>query len=234
MAKKAWRYASATFSAGAPAAASRATASSRLRPITCRIAASSGAAQPWTEKASRMQATIACWLSTRVPSQSKTTRRGGPSGAEIGIALRIHRKAEEGEALLHVPGQGRLHLEHATLGMRHADRARMQMQQRLLRTAGQRRLAPAILEIAQDGRAERGAMDAELMRAPRLGQKRQPGRLPASAVDQAPMSDGPEPVLLVRRDALAARARELGERQIDGSDIALGHADRHRPIELHR
>jgi hypothetical protein len=49
--------------------------SSMPSPTWRRTAASSGAGRPSAAKAVVMTAMIACWLSTRVPSTSKTIRR---------------------------------------------------------------------------------------------------------------------------------------------------------------
>jgi hypothetical protein len=140
MVKKALRYASAMNPGGtAESASNRDTASSRLSPIMRRIAASSGMAQSWAVNASRMQETMACWLSTKVPSQSKTTRRNGLSAVELGIGVGIEGESQKREGLLHVTGQRSLHLHDTAFRMRHADCARVQVQRRPALGPGQYR-----------------------------------------------------------------------------------------------
>ena len=85
--------------------------------------------------------------------------------------------------------------------------------------AGRRRgegLAAAIFAVAQDRRAHRHAMGAQLMGAPGDGHQRQPGRAPAGMLDHAVIGDG-APALLVGLHLLAMAAALLGERQVDAA-----------------
>ncbi|VXC96451.1 exported hypothetical protein [Sphingomonas sp. 8AM] len=66
---------SARCTAGSRSGASSAIASTRLSPTIARIATRGGAASPSAAKACSMARQILAWLSTSVPSQSKTASR---------------------------------------------------------------------------------------------------------------------------------------------------------------
>ena len=72
------------------------------------------------------------------------------------------------------------HSQRPAVGVRDFEAARVQVQAMRRRAAGQLRRGAAIFAVAEDRRAERGAMGAQLMRAPGHRQQRKPARpLPA-------------------------------------------------------
>src|SRR5690349_7786823 len=100
----------------------------------------------------------------------------------------------------------------------------------------------AIFEVAHNRRAERGKMDANLVRASGARLDRDPGKLLARSFDDDIVCDGILGVvadaLVDRRHALVAamlaEAAFLGERRLDGAAPDLWHALGQGPVDLLR
>src|SRR4051812_37037568 len=116
--------------------------------------------------------------------------------------------------------------------MGHTDAPGVQMKLIGQLGAGDEGAVAAILAVAENRRAERDAVHAQLMRAPRHRQELEPGGAPARDVERAIVRDRALAVLVDRGDAFAAVAAPLGERAIDLAGARLRLADHDRPIEL--
>ena len=75
----------------------------------------------------------------------------------------------------------------------------------------------AVFEVAEDRCADRGAMNAQLVRASGDRHQSEPARLRPGAVDDPIIGDGAAARLGVGPDAFAAMAGQFCERQIDAA-----------------
>src|SRR5262245_44340223 len=114
-------------------------------------------------------------------------------------------------------GQRRGHAQHAAVRARQDERAGVEMELPWLRHALGARGGAAILAVAEDRRAERDAVGAELMGASGHRHEDEPAYLVARMGDDGVAGDRRTAVLLVGHDALAETAPELRQRQIDPS-----------------
>src|SRR3546814_2029863 len=111
----------------------------------------------------------------------------------------------------------------------------MQMElprQRLARQEGGR---PAIFAVAENRRADRGTMGAELMSAAGERHQGEPSRLLPDMLDGAVEGDGPLAVPLplgIGSDPLAGPPRLLAPTQIDAAPRPLRDAAHPAPVEL--
>src|SRR5689334_15928956 len=97
----------------------------------------------------------------------------------------------------------------------------------------QQGLLTAVLAIAQDRATDRRAMDAQLMGASGTRPKRQESGTLAGAIEHTEVGQGLLPLVMIDLHRFAiARARPLGQRQIDRALGARRCADNDRPIEL--
>src|SRR3954454_10057594 len=156
------------------------------------MASADGTLSPAARNAACAQVTIVAWLSTSVPSQSKTISftvgssplplREGLLPAEGGS---VHPFVEGGARQLRVvqaePAQRLLERgrrfggqpEPATLGTGQVELAGVQHQ--ALGGAGRVRVLAAVLAVAQDRAADQGRVRAQLVRAAGEGHQRRPG-----------------------------------------------------------
>ena len=97
----------------------------------------------------------------------------------------------------------------------------------------QQRFLAAVLAIAEDGAADLGAVDAELVGAAGARPKRQQSGTAGGAVHHPEMGERLLALLVIDLHGLAiARAGPLGERQVDRAFRPRRHADDHGPVEL--
>src|SRR3954451_23904275 len=94
------------------------------------------------------------------------------------------------------------HPQRSAVGVRDFEAARVQVQAMRRRASGELRRAAAILAVAEDRGAERGAMDAQLMRAPGHRQQRDPARLDARMIEHPVIGDGALAALVIGMYAL--------------------------------
>jgi hypothetical protein len=83
--------------------------------------------------------------------------------------------------------------------------------------AGQVGRRLAVFEVAEDRRADRRAMDAQLVGASGNRHQGEPARLRPRAVDQLVISDGAAALLRVGPDAFAAKPGHFCEQQVDAA-----------------
>ncbi len=130
--------------------------------------------------------------------------------------------------------------ETAAVGPRDVDGAGVQMQP-VLDVAAAAHVRAAIFEVADDRRADRGQVDADLMRAAGQRLDRQPGEFLAGGVDHDIVGDRVLGALargIDRGHALVAAARAvaafLRQRRLDRAALDTGHALDQRPVDLLR
>src|SRR5215207_9373883 len=236
-------YASTSASIG-PCAPTRAVkASARDRPTTDRERCRLGGSRPCAAKAARWAATMRCWLSTRVPSTSKTTSF---TGAAVRLVRRFDDRvvaagveAEQIEALLHVGRQRRRHVDRLARARVRDDDAPGEEMQLLLDAAGQLPvLHVEILRIADDRVANMGGVGAQLMRAPSHRLERQPGEFLGRRLNDGVVGErmaGALVAVLGNAHARIALAHLLlGEVGGDASLLQARHAGDERPINFAR
>src|SRR5690242_13733193 len=102
-----------------------------------------------------MQATMLCWLSTKVPSQSNTAKRMRASLIDQFVRIGIGGEAERVQRLDEMRRRRRLDVERPALGMRDADAPRVQVKLLGDPLHPQERAAAPIFAVAEDRRAER-------------------------------------------------------------------------------
>src|SRR3954471_12332804 len=126
------------------------------------------------------------------------------------------------------------HPERPAVGMRDFEAARVQVQAMPRRASGELRRAAAILAVAKDRRAERGAMDAQLMRAPGNRQQRDPARLDASVIENPVIGDRALAALVVGMHALTPAttfgAAALRKPEIDAAPLRARQSGDDRPV----
>ena len=88
--------------------------------------------------------------------------------------------------------------------------------------AGEMCRGRTVFGIAEDRRAECGAMGAQLMRSSGHRQQGEPARLGTHAVDHTVISDGVLTLLGIGADPFTLTAGELGQRQVDAALAQLG------------
>ena len=142
---------------------------------------------------------------------------------------------EEFPEAAHMRRQRGGHPQRSAVGVRDFEAARVQVQAMRRRAPGELRRGAAILAVAEDRRAERGAMGAQLMRAPGDRQQRDPARPAAGMVDHAVIGDG---ALAASRRHARARARlalappPLESAEIDAAPLRPRQAGDDRPIDF--
>ena len=110
------------------------------------------------------------------------------------------------------------------------------MQVKLLRIGdtGEMHGDSTVFRIAKDGRADRGAMSAQLVCPAGDRQQGEPARLRADALSHMVIGDGALAFLGIGADPFTLATGKLGERQIDASLPQFGQPDDDRPIDLAR
>src|SRR5690349_24296198 len=111
----------------------------------------------------------------------------------------------------------RSHLQSSAERMRYRQASRMQVEPARSRSTGQMGCCLAILRVAENRCADRGAMRAQLVRAPGDRHQREPTGLRSDAVDHLVVGVGASPPLVVGTDALAAKSGHLRKLQVDAS-----------------
>ena len=117
--------------------------------------------------------------------------------------------------------------------MRHFYGARVQVDAARL-DALQHGGAAAVLAVAQDRRAERGTVRAQLVRAPGARHQLDPSRLMAGAVDHPIVGDRALPSSSSSRMRSKPLPPLLAEREVDAAALGKRNADRDRPVGLRR
>ena len=101
--------------------------------------------------------------------------------------------------------------------------------------AGQERLLPAVFAVANDRKADRRHMHAQLVGAPGHGLQFHPRGAVAGAIKHAVAGAGGLALAaFIDHHLLAAGAGLLGQRQFDQAFFDRWHADHQRPVDLAR
>src|SRR5690606_11225721 len=163
-----------------------------------------------------------------------------PAGGRVGGRGRVGRQvgrrgveAEPGERFREMVRRVGEDVDRAAVGVVDPDPPRVEVQLAADR-AGQERLLPAIFAVADDRMADGEHVDAKLVGAPGQRLEQDEGGAVAGAVDHAVAGARAHSRFLIDMRLLAARARLLGERQVDLSLLDRRHADDDRPVELAR
>src|SRR5712671_7585670 len=119
----------------------------------------------------------------------------------------------------------RRHPQSSTERMRYGQASCMQVEPPRSGNAGQVARRFAVFEVAEDRRADRGAMGAQLVRASGDRHQSEPARLLSGAVDHLVISDGAATLLGVGTNAFAAAPRHLRERQVYAALPQLWYPD---------